>query len=71
MMDYRLEVFRQVAEQESITKAARALHISQPAVTKHIQVLESELRVPLFTRSASGMVLTQAGMLYLEHARQV
>ncbi len=71
MLDYRLHVFRMVAESQSITRAARVLHLSQPAVTKHIQLLEDELRVPLFTRSASGMVLTQAGVVYLQHVQEV
>jgi DNA-binding transcriptional LysR family regulator len=71
MMNYRLEVFRQVAGLQSTTKAARVLHLSQPAVTKHIQLLEAALRVPLFTRSASGMILTPAGILYLQHVQQI
>jgi DNA-binding transcriptional LysR family regulator len=71
MMNYRLQVFRQVAETQSITKAARVLHLSQPAVTKHIQLLEAELRVPLFVRSANGMILTQAGIIYLQHVQQI
>lgn len=71
MLDYRLHVFRIVAQMQSITKAARFLHLSQPAVTKHIQLLEDELHVPLFTRSANGMILTQAGVVYLQHAQQV
>lgn len=70
-MNYRLEVFRQVAELQSNTKAARVLHLSQPAVTKHIQLLEEALGVPLFTRSASGMILTPAGILYLQHVQQI
>jgi DNA-binding transcriptional LysR family regulator len=71
MMNYRLQVFRQVAETQSITKAARILHLSQPAVTKHIQLLEAALRVPLFTRSASGMILKPAGIIYLQHVQQI
>lgn len=71
MLDYRLHVFRVVAQLQSITKAARFLHLSQPAVTKHIQLLEDELHVPLFTRSAQGMILTQAGVVYLQHVHQV
>jgi DNA-binding transcriptional LysR family regulator len=71
MLDYRLHVFRVVAQLQSITKAARSLHLSQPAVTKHIQLLEDELQVPLFTRSANGMILTQAGVVYLQHVQQV
>lgn len=71
MMNYRLEVFRRVAELQSITKAAGKLHLSQPAVTKHIQVLEERLGVPLFTRSANGMILTEAGVIYLRHVQQI
>ncbi len=71
MMDYRLHVFRKVAELQNITKAARVLHLSQPAVTKHIQLLEEKLRVPLFVRTARGMVLNQSGILYLQHVQQI
>jgi DNA-binding transcriptional LysR family regulator len=71
MMDYRLQVFRTVAELQNITKAARALHLSQPAVTKHIQLLEEKLRVPLFVRTARGMVLNESGVIYLQHVQQM
>ncbi len=71
MIHYRLQVFRQVAELQSITKAARALHISQPAVTRHVQLLEETLGIPLFVRSAKGMVLNQSGIAYLQHVQQV
>ena len=63
LMDYRLQVFREVAELQSVSKAARKLHLSQPAVTKHIQLLEADLRVPLFIRSAKGMVLMHPGII--------
>lgn len=71
MLNYRLQVFRQVAELQSITKAAAVLHLSQPAVTRHIQLLEEKLRVPLFTRSAKGMTLNDSGILYLQHVQQI
>lgn len=71
MMNYRLQVFRRVAELQSITRAARALHLSQPAVTKHIQLLEEKLRVPLFLRSAKGMILNESGVVYLQHVQQI
>lgn len=70
-MDYRLHVFRKVAELQNITKAARVLHLSQPAVTKHIQLLEEELRVPLFVRTARGMALNESGIIYLQHVQQI
>jgi len=69
MIDYRLHVFRQVAELRSLTKASRALHLSQPAVTKHIKLLEEELQLPLFIRSSSGVVLTDAGTIFLQHVQ--
>jgi DNA-binding transcriptional ArsR family regulator len=69
MIDYRLHVFRQVAEVRSLTKASKVLHLSQPAVSKHIKLLEEELRVPLFVRSSSGVVLTDAGTIFLKHVR--
>jgi DNA-binding transcriptional LysR family regulator len=71
MIDYRLHVFRTVAESQSITRAARQLHLSQPAVTKHIQLLEEQLRIPLFVRSARGMILNESGAIYLQHVRQI
>ena len=71
MIHYRLKVFQQVAELQSITKAARVLHISQPAVTRHVQLLEETLGVPLFVRSAKGMVLNQTGVIYFQHVQQM
>ena len=70
MIDYRLHVFRQVAEVRSLTKASKALHLSQPAVSKHIKLLEEELRVPLFVRSSTGVVLTDAGTIFLKHVQE-
>ena len=70
MIDYRLHVFRQVAEMRSLTKASKALHLSQPAVTKHIKLLEDELRLPLFIRSRSGVTLTDAGSVFLRHVQE-
>ena len=45
--DFRLKVFKTVADRLSFTKAAEELLISQPAVTKHIGELEKQLGVPL------------------------
>ena len=70
-MDYRLEVFCRVAEQQSISAAARVLRISQPAVTQHIKILEDTYASALFLRTRQGVVLTEAGVVLLEHARRV
>lgn len=47
MIDIRLKVFRSVALNLSFTKAAQELFISQPAISKHIQELESEFHTAL------------------------
>lgn len=60
-------IFKIVADEENLTKASHILHISQPAVTKHIKNLENELNVKLFNRSKYGMFLTKDGKkLYLQ-----
>ena len=60
-------IFKIVADEENLTKASEKLHISQPAVTKHIKNLENELNVELFKRSKHGMILNENGKkLYLQ-----
>lgn len=50
MSDFRLKVFHSVAQNLSFTKASQELFISQPAITKHIQELESTYQTRLFER---------------------
>lgn len=70
-MDLRqLTALVTVAEVGSVTKAARLLHLVQPAVTRQIHVLEEEMGVPLFVRTRQGMVPTAAGQLLAERARR-
>ena len=55
MVNFELyRIFKIVADEENITKASEILHISQPAVTKHIKNLENELNLELFKRSKMG-----------------
>ena len=54
----RLRVFQAVADQGSFSRAARALFLSQPAVTQHIRALETELGVPVFDRLGRRTSLT-------------
>jgi DNA-binding transcriptional LysR family regulator len=72
MYAYRLQVFRAVATHGSYSRAAReALHISQPAVSKHVRMLEEELGVELFQRLGKQVELTEAGRIVLDYAEQV
>ena len=70
-MDFRLKVFEVVASHLSFTKASGVLGISQPAVTKHIQELESLYRIQLFDRTGGKISLTHQGQLFLEHTKKI
>jgi LysR family nitrogen assimilation transcriptional regulator len=59
-----------IAEVGSVTKAAKLLHLVQPAVTRQIRTLEEEIGVPLFDRTRQGMVPTAAGEVLVERARR-
>ncbi len=58
---YQLKTFIAVANEGHLTRAAKRLHTSQPAVSSHIKALEEELGVQLFERTPKGMSLTHAG----------
>ena len=66
-----LDVLRAVIDAGSITKAARVLHLSQPAVTASVKKLEGALGVTLLTRFPRGVTPTDAGRRLLLHARRV
>ena len=58
-----LKNFITIAENGSICKAAKELHMSQPPLSKQIKLLEDELNVQLFDRSTRGVELTNEGRL--------
>lgn len=66
-----MRYFIATAEELSVTAAAKRLHISQPAMSRQIQLLEEELGVALFERVRKRMVLTEGGRFFLERARQI
>jgi DNA-binding transcriptional LysR family regulator len=61
-----LRIFLAAARHLNFSRAAEQLSLTQSAVSKHIQALESRLGVGLFKRTATGLRLTYAGALYLE-----
>ena len=63
-----LEYFRKAAKMEHLTKAAEALHIAQPALSRTIRGLEEELGVTLFEREGRNIHLTRDGHILLKHA---
>jgi LysR family transcriptional regulator, nitrogen assimilation regulatory protein len=66
-----LHYFVRIAELGSITRAAAHLHVAQPALTRHVQRLEEELNVALFTRANRGVRLTEAGQKLLDGATRI
>ena len=71
MSDFRLKVLISVAKNKSFTKAANELHITQPAISKHIRELESTYNVRLIDRNAQNSLLTKAGEIFLSHAEKI
>jgi DNA-binding transcriptional LysR family regulator len=66
-----IKSFIAIAEQGSFAAAARQLHISAPVLTKHIHWLEETLQHRLFDRTTRHVDLTEAGKIYLTHAKKI
>ena len=64
------KIFYEVAKAGNISKAAKELYISQPAISKAISKLEDSLGLSLFTRSSRGVQLTAEGEILFEHTRE-
>ena len=67
----QLEYFVRVAELGSFTRAAIALDVAQPALSRQVRLLEVELHQTLLTRNGRGAVPTEAGKLLLAHGRGI
>lgn len=72
IMDTKIiEYVIMIAEEKSLSKAAEKLYISQPALSQRLQKLEKELGTPLFRRDNAGMVITDAGRIYINGGRSI
>lgn len=69
--DFRLKVFFTASQYLSFTKAAAALYISQPAISKNIIELEKKLGVSLFDRKGNNLVLTAEGQVLYKYAKEI
>lgn len=67
----RMRLIAAVVEHKSVNKAAQALNISQPALSRHIAALEKELNVKLFHRRGKRLELTRAGQMAYEFAKDL
>lgn len=66
-----LYYFLTVAQEENITRAAKIIHIGQPALSRQLMQLEDEIGVPLFIRGKRKIHLTKAGMLLKRRAEEI
>lgn len=72
MLDtHQLQVFLAAAETLNFSRAAERLHLSQPSVTQHIQLLEAHFGMPLFLRAGRRVSLTEAGARLVPLAREL
>ena len=71
MTDKRLLVFTILARTLSFSETARQTGISQPAVSKHIAALESEIGAALFVRYGRTVALTEKGLALLQIAEKI
>lgn len=66
-----LRIFAAVVEHRGFTSAAKAIHVSQPAVSKSVRDLERRAGLPLVERGGRGVRLTEAGEVLYDHARRI
>ena len=67
----QLLYFTTIAEEGSISAAAKKLHLSQPPLSSQMKLLEEELHLPLIERSARGIALTEAGRVLYKRAQGI
>lgn len=68
---YQLELLCEIARVKSFSKAAKHLHLSQPAVSGQIHSIEDFYGTQLFERSSTGVTLTEAGKIVYQRAKEI
>jgi LysR family nitrogen assimilation transcriptional regulator len=67
----QLRYYVAILDHGSLSRAARVLHVAQPALTQQLRQLEEELGTQLLHRTAQGMLATDAGKVFYEHAQAI
>ncbi|MEA5012247.1 MAG: LysR family transcriptional regulator [Angelakisella sp.] len=67
----KLDYILAIAEEQTLTRAAKKLYVSQPTLTNYINKLEEDLGVKLFDRSVTPVQVTRAGALYIEKMKKI
>ena len=68
---HQLRIFQEVAKQDSLSKVAEKLLISQPGVSMQIKALERSVGLPLFEKSGRTLQLTEAGRELLAYSERI
>lgn len=71
MLETKIQTLLAVIEHQNFTHAARALSMTQPAVSHHIKQLEQEIGAPIFVRGKTGLILTDQGEIVVKYARRL
>ena len=67
----QLRYYVAIVDHGSLSRAATVLHVAQPALTQQLRQLEQELGAQLLHRSAQGVLCTDAGKVFYEHAQAI
>ena len=60
-----------IAQEKSITRAADRFYLTQPVLSRHLKKIENRVGAPLFQRQKEGMILTEAGRIYINSAQNM
>lgn len=71
MIDAKIITFIKLCELNNFTLTAKALNLTQPAVSAHIKSLESELNTKLFIRNNNDLILTRSGEILLKYSKRI
>lgn len=71
MDSYQFKIFCTVTRAQSFSKAAKMLHMSQPAVSTHIKNIEEYYQGQLFERTPHGVMLTKAGEVFYDYSQKI
>lgn len=67
----KFAVFKAIIKNESFTKAAKSLNLTQPAISAQIKQLENKYNVVLFERNNNGVKLTDAGQVFYDYGQKI
>jgi DNA-binding transcriptional LysR family regulator len=68
---HQLRIFKAIASEKSFTQAAEILFVSQPSLSKQVKALENHLGILLLHRTGNKIVLTEAGIVFLQYTERI